>query len=41
MADLFGLVQVPWAVVWIVLALVVIAIIAFIAKGFFDELKKK
>lgn len=38
--ELFGF-EIPAIAVWIVLALVVIAVICFIAKGFFDELKKK
>ncbi len=37
--EIFGL-TIPMPVVWIVIALVIIAIIAFIAKGFFDEMKK-
>ena len=39
--DFFGLFQVPAIVCWVVGGLVVIGVIAFIAKGFFSELKKK
>jgi hypothetical protein len=39
--DLFGVVQVPAIAFWVVVALVVLGVILFIAKGFFDELKKK
>ena len=39
--DLFGIVQVPAIAFWVVVGLVVIGVIAFIAKGFFSELKKK
>lgn len=37
--TLFGF-DVPMEAVWVVVALVVIVIIAFIAKGFIDEMKK-
>ena len=38
--DIFGL-QVPALVFWVVIALVVLVVIGFIAKGFLDEMKKK
>ncbi len=38
--ELFGI-QIPMAAIWVVVAIVVILIIAFIAKGFMDEMKKK
>ena len=37
--PIFGL-EIPVVAVWIVVAIVVIAAIAFIGKGFFDEMKK-
>ena len=37
--TLFGI-EVPAALIWIIVAIVVIAIIAFIARGFIDEMKK-
>ncbi len=37
--PIFGF-EVPAIAIWIIVAIVVIAIIAFIAKGFFDEMKK-
>jgi len=38
--EVFGA-QIPAVVFWGVIALVIIAAIAFIAKGFLDEIKKK
>jgi len=38
--SIFGL-EVPAIVFWVVVALVVLAAIAFIAKGFLDEMNKK
>ena len=37
--TIFGI-EIPMAVVWIVVIVVVVAIVGFIAKGFFDEMKK-
>lgn len=37
--ELFGF-MVPMEAVWIVVAIVVILVVAFIAKGFIDEMKK-
>ncbi len=40
MIDIFGL-EVPMWVIWVIVAIIVIIIVAFIAKGFYDEMKKK
>lgn len=37
--EIFGI-TVPMVAVWIVVIIVVVAIVGFIAKGFFDEMKK-
>lgn len=39
MVDLFGF-QVPMTAIWVIVAIVVLVIVAFIAKGFIDEMKK-
>ena len=38
--DLFGI-NVPVWVIWVIVAIIVLLIVIFIAKGFFDEMKKK
>ncbi len=37
--DLFGF-TVPMSAIWIIVAIIVLVIVAFIAKGFIDEMKK-
>ncbi|MEC4175398.1 hypothetical protein VJ918_01800 [Adlercreutzia sp. R21] len=37
--DLFSM-QVPVAAIWALVAIVVLIIVVFIAKGFMDEMKK-
>ena len=37
--ELFGM-QVPIETIWAIVAIVVLVIVVFIAKGFMDEMKK-
>ena len=37
--ELFGF-TIPMAAIWAVVGIIVVAVIAFIAKGFIDEMKK-
>ena len=37
--ELFGI-QVPMEAIWIVVAIIILVIVVFIAKGFMDEMKK-
>lgn len=38
--TLFGI-TVPIWVIWVIVALIILLIVIFIAKGFYDEMKKK
>lgn len=38
--TLFGF-EIPMEAIWVIVAIVVLVIVIFIAKGFVDEMKKK
>lgn len=38
--TLFGM-TIPMEVVWVLVAIIVLIVVIFIAKGFIDEMKKK
>ncbi len=38
--EFFGLI-VPFEIIWVIVAIIVLIIVVFIAKGFLDEMKKK
>jgi len=39
MVEIFGF-SIPMQAIWIAVAIVVLVVVAFIAKGFIDEMKK-
>ena len=39
MVEIFGL-SIPMQAIWIAVAIIVLVVVAFIAKGFIDEMKK-
>ncbi len=41
MIDLFGIVQLPMWIIWVIVAIIVAIIVIFILVGFIQEMRKK